>query len=96
MVLGSRLTEEEPRYAVVDLGGIKVGMVSYTYTTSMSGGKPSLNGNSPVENPALINYFNYTNLDAFYTEMTDILEMMEADGAEATILGKVVAVVRRY
>lgn len=86
MVLGSRLTEEEPRYAVVDLGGIKVGMVSYTYTTSMSGGKPSLNGNSPVENPALINYFNYTNLDAFYTEMTDILEMMEADGAEATML----------
>ena len=86
MVLGSRLTEEEPRYAVVDINGIKVGMVSYTYTTSMSGGKPSLNGNSPVENPALVNYFNYTNLNAFYSEMTDILEAMEAEGAEATML----------
>ena len=86
MVLGSRLTEEEPRYAVVDLNGIRVGMVSYTYTTSMSGGKPSLNGNSPVENPALVNYFNYTNLNAFYSEMTDILESMKADGAEATML----------
>ena len=86
MVLGSRLTEEEPNYAVVDLNGIKVGMVSYTYTTSMSGGKPSLNGNSPVENPALINYFSYTNLDKFYSEMTDILEKMKSEGAEATIL----------
>ena len=86
LVLGSRLTEEEPRYAVVDINGIKVGMVSYTYTTSMSGGKPSLNGNSPVENPALVNYFNYTNLNAFYSEMTDILEAMEAEGAEATML----------
>ena len=86
MVLGSRLTEEEPNYAVVDLNGIQVGMVSYTYTTSMSGGKPSLNGNSPVENPALVNYFSYTNLNAFYAEMTDILESMKADGAEATML----------
>ena len=86
MVLGSRLTEEEPNYAVVDLNGIQVGMVSYTYTTSMSGGKPSLNGNSPVENPALINYFSYTNLDKFYSEMTDILEKMKSEGAEATML----------
>lgn len=86
MVLGSRLTEEEPNYAVVDLNGIQVGMVSYTYTTSMSGGKPSLNGNSPVENPALVNYFSYTNLDKFYSEMTDILEKMKSEGAEATML----------
>ena len=86
MVLGSRLTEEEPNYAVVDLNGIHVGMVSYTYTTSMSGGKPSLNGNSPVENPALVNYFSYTNLDKFYSELTDILEKMKSEGAEATML----------
>lgn len=86
MVLGSRLTEEEPNYAVVDLNGIQVGMVSYTYTTSMSGGKPSLNGNSPVENPALVNYFSYTNLDKFYSELTDILEKMKSEGAEATML----------
>lgn len=85
-VLGSRLTEEEPNYAVVDLNGIQVGMVSYTYTTSMSGGKPSLNGNAPMENPALINYFDYNNLNAFYAEMTDIMEKMKADGAEATML----------
>ena len=86
MVLGSRLTEEEPNYAVVDLNGIQVGMVSYTYTTSMSGGKPSLNGDSPVENPALVNYFSYTNLDKFYSELTDILEKMKSEGAEATML----------
>ena len=83
--LGSRLTEEEPRYIVEDINGIQVGMVCYTYTTSMSGEKPRLNGNTPVENPALVNYFSYQNLDAFYSELGQIKEQMDNDGAEATI-----------
>ena len=83
--LGTRLTEEEPRYLVQDINGIQVGMVCYTYTTSMSGEKPRLNGNTPVENPALVNYFSYQNLDAFYAELRQIKEQMEEDGAEATI-----------
>lgn len=86
MVLGSRLTEEEPRYAVVDVNGIKIGMVSYTYTLSMVNGRPNLNGNTPVESPALLNYFDYNNLNAFYSEMGQIVEDMKADGAEATML----------
>ncbi len=85
--LGTRLTEEELPYAVVDINGIQVGMVSYTYTTSVaSSGKPQLNGNAPVENPKLVNYFSYSNLPKFYTELEDILSDMEAAGAEATIL----------
>lgn len=83
--LGSRLTEEEPRYIVEDIGGIRVGMVCYTYTTSMASEKPRLNGNSPVENPALINYFSYQNLDAFYSQLESIKEQMDSEGAEATI-----------
>ena len=83
--LGTRLTEEEPRYIVEDINGIQVGMVCYTYTTSMSGEKPRLNGNTPVENPALVNYFSYQNLDAFYSELGQIKEQMDNDGAEATI-----------
>ena len=85
-VLGSRLTEEEPRYAVVEINGIKVGMVSYTYTLKMVNGRPNLNGNTPVEKPALLNYFDYDNLNKFYSEMTEIMEGMKADGAEATML----------
>ena len=83
--LGTRLTEEDPRYIVEDINGIQVGMVCYTYTTSMSGEKPRLNGNTPVENPALVNYFSYQNLDAFYSELGQIKEQMDNDGAEATI-----------
>ena len=84
--LGTRLTEEDPRYIVEDINGIQVGMVCYTYTTSMSGEKPRLNGNTPVENPALVNFFSYQNLDAFYSELSQIKAQMDADGAEATLL----------
>ncbi len=41
--LGTQLSDEEPKYAVVDVGGIKVGMAAYTYATSEVNGRPSLN-----------------------------------------------------
>lgn len=85
IALGSRLTAEEPRYVVEDINGIRVGMVCYTYTTSMDGSRPRLNGNSPVKDPALVNYFSYQNLDSFYAEVEEIREKMEEEGAEATV-----------
>lgn len=84
--LGTRLSEEEPRYMVKDINGIKIGMVCYTYTMAMSGGKPRLNDNSPVENPEQINYFSYNDLNKFYSEMEEIISGMQAQGAEATML----------
>ena len=41
--LGTQLSDEEPKYAVVDVGSIKVGMAAYTYATSEVNGRPSLN-----------------------------------------------------
>lgn len=84
--LGTRASEDEARYQIVEVNGIRIGMIAYTYTTSMQGGKPRLNGNAPVENPALVNYFSYTALDAFYEELGTALAAMEEDGAEATIV----------
>ena len=84
--LGTRLSEEEPRYTVVDVNGIRIGMFCYTFTTSMNNGKPSLNGNTPVEQPELVNYFSYGNLEKFYSDVEQILADMEAEGAEATML----------
>ena len=84
--LGTRLSEEEPRYSVVEVNGIKIGMVCYTYTLSMVEGKPNLNDNTPVKNPEQLNYFSYTNLNAFYSEVEEIYAAMEAEGAEATML----------
>lgn len=84
--LGSRQSQEEPRYSVVDVNGIRIGMVCYTFTTSMLGDKPRLNGDNPMEDPALINYFSTGKLNAFYSEMEEVYAGMEAAGAEATAL----------
>ncbi len=84
--LGTRLSEEEPRYTVADINGIRVGMVCYTYTLSMVDGKPNLNGNTPVANPEQVNFFDYQNLNKFYSEMEQILTDMQTQGAEATMV----------
>ena len=84
--LGTRLDENEPRYSIVNINGVWVGMTAYTYTTSMSGGKPSLNGNTPVQNDHLVNYFNYNDLAGFYSELEDVLLRMHAEGVDATMV----------
>lgn len=84
--LGTRLTGDEDRFAVKEINGIKIGMVCYTYTMAMSGGKPKLNDNAPVAKPEQINYFSYQNLPGFYSEVEAIMETMKQQGAEATML----------
>lgn len=85
--LGTRLSEEEKRYQVVEVDGIRLGLVCYTYTmTTDSQGRPSLNNNAAVEKPEQINWFSYQNLNKFYTQMEQILADMEAEGAEASVL----------
>lgn len=84
--LGTRLTGDEPRFMIREINGIRIGMVCYTYTMTMRGGKPQLNDNSPVENPEQINYFSYNDLNGFYSETEDIMAQMKAQGAEATML----------
>lgn len=84
--LGTRLSREEDRFLIKDICGIRIGMACYTYTMTMSGGKPRLNDNAPVEMPEQINYFSYSNLEKFYTEAEELLEAMKEQGAENTIL----------
>ncbi|MBQ8834449.1 MAG: CapA family protein [Oscillospiraceae bacterium] len=84
--LGTRLTAEEERYSIVEINGIKIGMICYTYSSGMKDGKPRLNGGLPFQEPELVNYFSNTNLDAFYAEITEVYTDMMAAGAEASIL----------
>lgn len=84
--LGTRLNGEEDRFVVKEINGIRIGMVCYTYTMTMSGGKPKLNDNSPVAKPEQINYFTYQNLPGFYSEVEAIMEAMKQQGAEASML----------
>lgn len=84
--LGTRLSEEEPRYSVVDVNGIRIGMVCYTYTLAVDSGRPRLNDNAPMEKPEQINFFSVNNLQSFYSDMAEIMAGMKQDGAEATML----------
>ncbi len=84
---GTRLSEEENRYQVVDVNGIKIGIICYTYTSGISGdGRPRLNGNTPVEQPNLVNWFEIRKPEKMYEELKEILPAMESEGAEVTML----------
>ena len=73
-------------YKVVDVGGIKIGMINYTYQTS-NAPSYSLNGiTMKPEDTDNINTFSDGQLDRFYTEMKTNLDNMYADGAEAIML----------
>lgn len=84
--LGTQDTEEEKKYVVQDVGGIKIGMICYTYAKTING-RLSLNG-LPLEKSdwPLVNHYEPTRLDAFYTELEEQLELMRQDGAEATMV----------
>jgi len=85
--LGTRLSEEENRYEIVEINGIKIGMVCYTYSSGLSNdGRPRLNGAGAMEEPALANWFHNRNPEKMYDEMKVILEQMEAEGAEINML----------
>ncbi|MBQ7801033.1 MAG: CapA family protein [Oscillospiraceae bacterium] len=87
-ILGTVAAEEDPHYQVVDVGGIQVGMVCYTYgELSGSGGRPAVNG-LPLDNSvsSLINIFDYSHLDVFYTQMESHIAAMREAGAEAIVL----------
>jgi len=84
--LGSQLSGDEPKYAVVEVNGIKIGMVCYTWAYSGNGSTFSLNGLNPVKDEGQMNYFTNNNPDKLYNELGPILEAMKADGAEATMM----------
>lgn len=84
--LGTQLNDEEKKYAVVDLNGIKVGMICYTYATSETDGRPSLNYGPTVTETGIVNYFVETDLDTFYTRLQSQLEAMKEEGAELTMV----------
>ena len=86
IALGSQLDGDEPKYSVVEINGIKIGMVCYTWAYSGNGSTFSLNGLTPVTDVGQMNYFTNNNPDKLYNEAEEILQQMYADGAEATMM----------
>ena len=84
--LGTMLNDEEQKYSIIDVNGIQIGMLCYTYATGVtSDGRPSLNGNSHVSQAGIVNYFMENNLSKFYSEVEEHIANMKAGGAEAII-----------
>lgn len=85
--LGTMLSADEPKYVIQDINGIKIGMISYTYANyDTEDGRPSLNGNAPIAEAGICNYFVTGKPAAFYTEIEGYLQEMEDAGAEATVV----------
>ena len=85
--LGTYLSADEQKWTIQDVNGIKIGLLCYTYATGVgSNGSPQLNGNAAISEPGLCNYFTYSNLPAFYSEVETYLQEMKDAGAEATML----------
>lgn len=87
--LGTQLNDQEKKYEVIDINGIKVGMFCYTYAAGLeSDGSPNLNfqNQTIVREAGVVNYFTADKLEKLYSEVSGILDDMKAEGAEATIL----------
>ena len=87
--LGSQLSGEN-RYSVVEVNGIKIGMVNYTYQgqpDNPTPGKVYMNKNTLSDLcGTLVNSFVASQPDAFYLDARQCLEEMKAAGAEAAVM----------
>ena len=85
--LGTKATPEEPDYRIVELNGISLGLICYTYSISLDSGVPNVNGLPLTGGTAdRINLFNYDDLDTFYADLSSQMATMREEGAEAIVL----------
>ena len=85
-IIGTRSRAEDDRYIIKDVKGIKVGIISYSYTMTAEGGVRGLNG-TPISSEIypLMNTFREDSLDDDLNNMKEQIDMMKADGAEVVI-----------
>lgn len=83
--LGSQMPGED-RYSIVEVNGIKLGMVAYTWSCRVGEDNFSLNGLLPITDEGQMNYYLNANPEKLYTEAEQIMADMKAAGAEATIM----------
>lgn len=85
---GTQKEAEDKNYTVVEVDGINIGMLCYTYETdTVVEGNTYINGILIGESSVdLINSFSYYELDTFYAEVETALAAMEADGADVSVV----------
>lgn len=87
MYTGIHRTMGESIYKIIDVNGIKIGIFNYTYETEKNeNGERTINSLAvSEENLALINTFNYDELDSFYSEISAGLTDMKTKEVDYTI-----------
>jgi poly-gamma-glutamate capsule biosynthesis protein CapA/YwtB (metallophosphatase superfamily) len=85
---GTRLSPEEPRYAMSKVKGVKIAMIAYTYETgSGSDSITYLNANPLTdEAAALVNSFNYGKMVEDVAEMKSIADEARTAGADIILM----------
>ncbi|MDD4565641.1 MAG: CapA family protein [Eubacteriales bacterium] len=84
--VGTRL-DGEKEYIIVDVKGVKIGIVAYLYETSLiSGAIPTINGNEvPADAWPLLCTFNYNTLEDDLLKVEQSIKDARADGAEIIV-----------
>lgn len=82
---GTRLPWEK-NYTIMNVKGVKVGIVSYTYETPSNDGRPTINGVIlSKEADELINSFNYEVLDEDLRKVESTIDAARKDGADIIV-----------
>ena len=89
--LGTNLNDEETKYAIQDINGIRIGMLCYTYEDSRDPKQVTFNYNPlPAKAQNLVCSFpkfeNAKSRDPFYEKLTAKIAEMKEQGAEAIVL----------
>lgn len=83
---GTRKKESDSKYNVVEVNGIKIGVLSYVFETTEENGSKSINGIAVSDESApLINSFNPNDLDSFYQDVEESLTAMQKEKVQYTI-----------
>lgn len=85
--LGTYSDTSAQQYLVKDVGGVKIGMVNYTFGEIGDDlSRPKINGLKTDSAAAdLINAFDYEKLDLFYAELENQITAMKASGADVIV-----------
>lgn len=83
---GTQLADE-PAYALVEVKGVRVAVVAYTYETPSTDGRTYINGVLlPTEHAERVNSFSHERLDADLAEVGAVIADARVAGADVVVL----------
>ncbi|MBR4150005.1 MAG: CapA family protein [Firmicutes bacterium] len=85
MTAGAQKDGEE-NYTIIEINNVKLGIIAYTYETSMYNGLHTVNGIAiPADDYDNMNGFGYQNYDADLAKIKDTIDRCKAAGAQVIV-----------